>query len=99
MQASVTAGRVQGKDTIGVRVGRIVNQHQVAKHFEFTIEDQRFEFKILEDQIAAEAALDGVSVIRTNVAKKQMSAFFARVAAAVLAICVALGYSIGARSP
>ena len=74
VHASVASGRLKGKDKLGVRVGRIVNKYKVAKHFELTIEDQRFDFKILEDKVAAEAALDGVYVIRTNVAKKQMSA-------------------------
>ncbi|MHB1829752.1 MAG: IS1634 family transposase, partial [Steroidobacteraceae bacterium] len=74
MQTSVGAGRLQGKDKIGVRVGRIVNKYKVAKHFELTIEEQRFDFKVLEDKVGAEAALDGLYVIRTNVAKKQMSA-------------------------
>ena len=72
--ASVIAGRLKGKDKIGVRVGRVVNKYKVAKHFELTIEDRRFDFKTLESQVAAEAALDGVYVIRTNVPKTQMSA-------------------------
>ena len=58
VQTSVAAGRVKGKDKIGVRVGRIVNKYKVAKHFELTIEEQRFEFTILEDKVAAEAALE-----------------------------------------
>lgn len=39
-----------------------------------TPEDRQFEFKILEEDVAAEAALDGIYVLRTNVPKKQMSA-------------------------
>jgi hypothetical protein len=74
VRASVAAGRLSGKAKIGVRIGRVVNKYKVAKHFELTVEDQRFEFKILEAQVAAEAALDGIYVIRTNVPKKQMSA-------------------------
>jgi transposase len=74
VRASVAAGRLKGKGKIGVRVGRVVNKYKVAKHFELTIEDGRFDFKVLEDQVAAEAALDGLYVIRTNLPKKQMSA-------------------------
>ena len=74
VQASVSAGRLKGKEKIGVRVGRVVNKYKVAKHFALTIEEQRFDFKILEDQVAAEAALDGLYVIRTNLPKKQLSA-------------------------
>ncbi|EQD52447.1 transposase, IS4 family protein [mine drainage metagenome] len=74
MRASVAAGRLKGSDKIGLRAGRVVNKYKVAKHFELTIEDRRFEFKALEEQIAAEAALDGIYVIRTAVPKKRMSA-------------------------
>lgn len=74
VRTSVAEGRLCGKAKIGVRVGRVVNKYKVAKHFELTIEDQRFDFTILKDQVAAEAALDGIYVLRTNVPKKQMSA-------------------------
>jgi transposase len=74
VRASVQGGRLSGKAKIGVRVGRVVNKYKVAKHFELTIEEKHFDFKILEEQVAAEAALDGVYVLRTNLAKKQMSA-------------------------
>jgi hypothetical protein len=36
----------------------VVNKYEVAKHFAFTIEDKRFDFKLLEEQVTAEAALD-----------------------------------------
>ena len=74
VRASVAAGRLKGKAKIGIRVGRVVNKYKVAKHFELGIEDGRFDFKILDDQVAAEAALDGVYVLRTNLSKKQLSA-------------------------
>jgi transposase len=74
VRASVDAGRLKGKDKIGLRVGRVINKYKVAKHFELTIEDRRFDFKVLEEQVAAEAALDGIYVIRTSVPKKRMSA-------------------------
>ena len=74
VRASVQAGRLEGKDKIGVRVGRVINKYKVAKHFELNIEDRSLDFKVLEDKIAAEAALDGVYVIRTNVSTEQMTA-------------------------
>ncbi|MGH7117475.1 MAG: IS1634 family transposase [Acetobacteraceae bacterium] len=74
VQAGVAAGRLRGEAKIGVRVGRVVNKYKVAKHFDLTIEDRRFDFQVLEDQVAAEAALDGLYVIRTNLSKQQMSA-------------------------
>src|SRR3970282_1416481 len=70
----VQSGRLKGHDAIGVRVGRVVNKYKVAKHFELTIEEDRLTFARREEQIAAEAALDGVYVIRTNVPEPQMSA-------------------------
>jgi hypothetical protein len=72
VRSSVIAGRLSGKANIGVRIGRVVNKYKVAKHFELTVEDRNFEFKILEAQVAAEAALDGIYVIRTNVSKRQL---------------------------
>ena len=74
VRASVEGGRLRGKDKIGLRVGRLVNKYKVAKHFELTIEERRFDFKVLDEQVAAEAALDGIYVIRTSVPKKRMSA-------------------------
>ena len=74
VRASVDGGRLRGKDKIGLRVGRLVNKYKVAKHFELTIEERRFDFKVLDEQVAAEAALDGIYVIRTSVPKKRMSA-------------------------
>jgi Transposase DDE domain len=51
---------------IGERVGRDVNRYRVAKHFELTIADGRFEYARKAEQIAAEAALDGFYVLRTS---------------------------------
>jgi hypothetical protein len=74
IQSSVASGRLTGRAKIGVRVGRVVNQYKVAKHVTLEIEEQAFKFSLREEQIAAEAALDGIYVIRTRVAEAQMSA-------------------------
>jgi hypothetical protein len=74
VKGMVERGRLGGRDDIGVRVGKVVNKYKVAKHFALDIEDQRFAFHRLEDNIASEAALDGIYVIRTSVTKKQMTA-------------------------
>lgn len=66
--------RLSGRDAIGVRVGKVVNKYKVAKHFALDIEDHRFGFHRLQDHIASEAALDGIYIIRTSLAKKQMTA-------------------------
>jgi hypothetical protein len=73
VRASVAAGRLSGQDKIGVRVGRVLNKYKVAKHFSLAIEDRSFEFNILEEKVSAEATLDGLYVLRTNVPKPQMS--------------------------
>ncbi len=72
IRARVKNGALAGRDTIGVRVGKIVNQYKVGKHFALRIEDAHFEFHRLEKQIDAEAALDGLYVIRTSVPAQQM---------------------------
>lgn len=71
--ASVHSGRLTGAAKIGVRVGRVLNKYKMAKHFALTIKDRHVDFQILEEQVAAEAALDGVYVIRTSVPSSQMS--------------------------
>ena len=73
IRSRVEAGALSGQDKIGVRVGKVVNQYKVAKLFALNIEEQRFEFKRLDAQIAAEAALDGIYIIRTSVPKKHMT--------------------------
>jgi transposase len=74
VRAMVARGRLHGAGKIGVRVGRAVNKYEVAKHFEPLIEESRFDFRILQQEVAAEAALDGIYVIRTSLSKRQMSA-------------------------
>ena len=73
VQARIEHGSLAGRDKIGVRVGKVVNKYKVGKHFALSIEESGFTFKRLDQQIAAEAALDGLYVIRTSVPKKQMS--------------------------
>ena len=70
----VERGRLRGQDDIGVRVGKVINQYKVAKHFKLTIEDTRFDFEIDTDKVAAEAALDGIYVLRTSLPVERMSA-------------------------
>jgi DDE family transposase len=68
----VDAGKLAGADEIGLRVGKVVNQYKVAKHFELVIGDNTFAFSRKRGAIAAEAALDGLYIIRTSVAAAQM---------------------------
>ena len=72
ISASVDAARLSGQDKIGVRVGKIVNKYKVAKHFELTIADTSLTWARRQDNIDAEAALDGLYIIRTSVSAEQM---------------------------
>ncbi len=51
---------------IGVRVGKVIQRYKVAKHFEVTIEVGQLTWRRDEAAIAAEAALDGIYVVRTS---------------------------------
>jgi len=51
---------------IGERVGRVINHYKVAKHFTRHIEDGQFQWERNQESIDAEAALDGIYVIRTS---------------------------------
>jgi hypothetical protein len=58
---------------IGTRAGKVVNRFKVAKHFELQIADGAFSFERKEEQIKAEAALDGLYVIRTTCADSKLT--------------------------
>ena len=74
IKARVEAAKLVGKDKIGVSVGKCVNRYKVAKHFELVITEDTFTFTRIAQSIAAEAALDGLYVIRTSVKAQRMDA-------------------------
>jgi len=57
---------LRGKDTIALRVGKVINHYKMAKHFHLQITDDSFTFTPNTEAIAAEAALDGIYVLRTS---------------------------------
>jgi hypothetical protein len=67
IRKSVAAGRLKDPGKIGIRAGQVINKRKVAKHFITDIGDGRFTYRRDEEKIAAEAALDGIYVIRTSV--------------------------------
>jgi transposase len=69
----IEQGRLHGQDEIGLRVGKVVNKYKVGKHFNFEIRDDSFDFQIDEEKVAAEAALDGIYVVRTSLPEKRMN--------------------------
>ena len=60
---------LRGKDQIALAIGRVVDKYKMAKHFDLNITDDRFTFARNTAKIDAEAALDGVYVVRTTVAE------------------------------
>jgi hypothetical protein len=72
IRASVQAGRVKDADKIGIKVGKVINKRKVGKHFITDIGDAQFEFRRDQEKIDAEAALDGIYVIRTSAAADKL---------------------------
>jgi hypothetical protein len=64
---------LRGADQIGLRVGRVIGHYKMGKHFRLDIGDNSFTYRRDEEAIRAEAALDGLYVLRTNVAADAMS--------------------------
>ena len=65
---------LRGKDTIGLRVGKVVNKFKMAKHFSINITEDSFTFARNQHGIAAEAALDGIYVLRTGLPEHTLAA-------------------------
>jgi len=53
-------------EQIGEKVGRAIHRYKVAKHFDWSVAAGRLTWSRNEAAIAAEAALDGIYVIRTS---------------------------------
>jgi len=69
----VAAGTLCGSAAIGMAVGAVVNKFKVKKHFDLSIDDGRFAFTRKSEQIAVEAALDGIYILRTTVDSQAFS--------------------------
>ncbi len=72
--ARVQAGRLQGAGEIGVEVGKVITKYKTAKHFAVTITDTTLTIERRQDQIDAEAALDGFYVLRTPIPADELDA-------------------------
>lgn len=62
----VDAGTLTGQAAIALAVGQVIGKRKVKKHFQLEIDDNRFEYRRNQEQIAAEATLDGFYLLRTN---------------------------------
>jgi transposase len=65
---------LKGKEKIGLRVGKVINRYKVEKHFNLRITDDTFTYERDTEKIAAEAALDGIYIIRTSVPEEAFDA-------------------------
>lgn len=76
IQARVRRPRnpLRGAAAIGQALGMVLGQRRMAKHFTTTITDDSFSFTRNRASIAAEAALDGIYVVRTNLTAAQADA-------------------------
>ncbi len=68
IQVAVARSRdpLRGAAAIALKVGAVLDQHKMAKHFTLDIADASFHFSRKQDAIDAEAATDGLYVIRTS---------------------------------
>jgi len=72
--ARVEQGTLTGEAEIGLAVGAVWNRWRVRKHFQLEISDTSFGFERKQEQIAAEAALDGIYVLRTSASAEALAA-------------------------
>jgi DDE family transposase len=63
----VAAGTLAGADDIGEAYGKAIAKYKMGKHFRREITDTAFSYQRDQARIAAEAALDGIYVLRTSV--------------------------------
>ncbi len=64
---------LRGKQTIGLRAGKILNRYKMGKHFQLRIEEDSFHYERKTANIEREQNLDGIYVIRTSVKKEALS--------------------------
>ncbi|HEX2680813.1 MAG TPA: IS1634 family transposase [Candidatus Dormibacteraeota bacterium] len=70
---AVKAGRLKAATAIAERVGRIIGRYKVGKHFVREVGERSFSYRRDQAKIEAEAALDGLYVIRSNVSPETLS--------------------------
>src|SRR3954467_356207 len=64
-----TRNPLRGTAEIALAVGAVLNTHNMKKHFDLEIIDTAFSFIRKTDAMAAEAATDGLYVVRTSLAE------------------------------
>jgi transposase len=74
VKKSVDSKRLKTAAEIGVKVGKVMGRYKVAKHFLIEIAEGVFTYRRDEENILAEAALDGIYVVRTSLPEERASA-------------------------
>jgi transposase len=74
IQGRVEQGTLRGEAEIGLAVGAVWNRWRVRKHFELKITDTSLAFRRRRERIEAEAALDGIYVLRTSASAEAFGA-------------------------
>jgi hypothetical protein len=75
VEATRRANRpLAGRDKIGLRVGKVIDRAKMGKHFRLFITDDSFRYERDVDGIKAEAALDGIYVVRTSLKRSALPA-------------------------
>ncbi|MGH3920639.1 MAG: IS1634 family transposase [Pseudonocardiaceae bacterium] len=69
---AVRQGRLAGADDIGLAVGQVINRFKMRKHLDVAITDTSLTVSRKQTQIDAEAALDGIYVLRTSAPTDQL---------------------------
>ena len=72
VRGMIARGRIKGKAALGVRIGKVVDKYKMSKHLVLAIRDDGFDFHLDADKVAAEAALDGIYVVRTSVSARRL---------------------------
>ncbi len=65
---------LRGKAAIGLKLGRVINKHKMAKHFRLTITETGFTAERRAESIGREVAIDGIYVVRTSTGDDLLSA-------------------------
>jgi hypothetical protein len=72
--ATAEAGRLKDPAKIGIRAGKVINKRKVGKHFILDIGEGSFTWRRDQANIGAEAAFDGIYIIRTPVSAAELDA-------------------------
>jgi len=74
IEERVARGTLRGTAEIGLAVGAVWNRYRVRKHFRVEIADESLRVERKQQEIAAEASLDGIYILRTSVTETELDA-------------------------